>query len=117
MTANGLYFTARISENRSQDREFILKGLFGQANKKLMLAKGLSKKHRYCLTSRRGLEIRTITGKKLAECPPELYEIMQGLPLKMTDGLCKTTWKYLLCNSITPDIAKEIFSLWINSVK
>lgn len=110
MTANGLCFTARISENRSQDREFILKGLFGKAHDKLMMAKGKTKKHRYCLTSRRGLEIQTITGRKLAECPPELYEIMQGFQYpNWTEGLPKTTRKFLLGNAITPDIPKEIY--------
>ncbi len=142
MTANGLYFTARISENRSQDREFISLGLFGKnptlaltlgEPKKnghgkhltltkqsleigdltggLMLAKGLSKKHRYCLNARRGLEVRTTTGKKLGECPPELYEIMQGFRLGWTEGIPKTWRKFVLGNSITPDIPKEIFKL------
>lgn len=108
MMSNGVCITAQISVDRKVDRECILQGLFGEAKGVLNLAKGLSKKHRYCLSARRGLEIRFITGEKLAECPPELYEIMQGFPLGWTDGLPKTVRKFLLGNALTPDIPRAI---------
>ena len=108
MMRNGVCLTAQISADRKPDRECILLGLFGAGHKKLMLAKGLSKKHRYCLSARRGLEIRTIIGEKLAECPPRLYELMQGFPLDWTEGLPKTVRKSLLGNSIIPKIPQEI---------
>ena len=103
---SGVYLTASISGFLNHERGFIYLGLFG--TDRLMLGKGKSKPRRFSLVSQRGLEIQTSTGKKLAECPPRLYEWMQGFPLGWTEGLPKTVRKSLLGNAVTTNVITAI---------
>lgn len=76
----------------------------------LTMGKGITKLHRYTLTSGRGHELRTYHAKKLGELPAELYEHLQGYPIGWTAGKPSTVRKRLMGNSVQPKVVKAILA-------
>ena len=105
MTVNGKCLTALISV-KAKDHASLSLRYFGTTE--IMAGKGISKPFRYLLAAMRGLDMRTLTNKKICETPSELYEHMQGFPIGWTRGIPSTRRKMGLGNAVTVNVIEAI---------
>jgi len=113
MTVNGKCLTA-MTLVRAKDHASLSLRYFGTT--KIMAGKGISKPFRYLLAAERGLDMRTLTNRKICETPSELYEHMQGFPLGWTLGIPSTYRKKCLGNAVSVPVPKAIGRQLLNEI-